>query len=491
MWLTDLMEIQFAATMLVLLVDIGKKRYGKARTYVVGGVASAALIISLIEFLANWSANGAPILLSPVQLDATLRASLYSVDKLGMLVIFTILVLGLAVAVYSALKLSPTDNVGPFYSLLLLLVTSTLGVVSSGDFLTLFLFWEVMSVSAYGIVAFHRNALSLEAAMKYLFLAGSGSLLYLFGVGLVYSAQGSIRFDALVYLLQQNGQLGLFAMLMVVIGLGVEAAIFPMQTWLPDAYGAAPVPASAFLAGVVTETAVFAILKLVQPIISASGLSTSVSSTVQGLQFTLLGLAVLTMLIGNLGALGQTNLRRMLAFSSIAQVGYMLAAISTFSLLGLVAVVFHIWNHGLVKSSFFMLSGSGKENYEEAELDKLRGVGQQDKVLGVLYTSSSLAMVGSPPFGMFWSELLIVQSIISVGTAVFFGLAVMVVLNVLLSIVYYFRVINKVALSNPEKDETAATTPKLSRRLILPPLILLLLSLLMGIVPSVILRMIS
>src|SRR5271157_1424882 len=119
MWLTDLMEIQFAAAMLVLLVDIGKKRYGKSRTYVVGAVASAALIISLIEFLANWTANGAPLVLSPLQLGTTAYASLYSVDKLGMLVILTILVVGLAVAVYSALKLSPTDNVGPFYALLL------------------------------------------------------------------------------------------------------------------------------------------------------------------------------------------------------------------------------------------------------------------------------------------------------------------------------------------------------------------------------------
>jgi multicomponent Na+:H+ antiporter subunit D len=342
----------------------------------------------------------------------------------------------------------------------------------------------VMSISAYGIVAFHRNALSLEAAMKYLFLAGSGSLLYLFGVGLVYSAQGSIQFSSLTVLLQQNGQLGLLALLLMVMGLGVEAAIFPMQTWLPDAYGTAPVPASAFLAGVVTETAFFAILKLLQPLISSFG--SSASSTVQGLQLTLLGLSILTMLIGNLGALGQSNIRRMLAFSSVAQVGYLLAALSTFSALGLIAIVFHIWNHGIVKSSFFMLTGSGRNAYEEAELESMRGVGQQDKVLGVLYTSSSLAMVGSPPFGMFWSELLIVQSILSVGTAVFFGLAVAVVLNVLLSIVYYYRIIDRVALSNPEK-----TMPRVSRRLILPPLVLLLVSLFMGIVPSIILRMVS
>jgi proton-translocating NADH-quinone oxidoreductase chain N len=482
MWLTDLMEIQFAATMLVLLADFGKKYYGQARAYVIGSIAIASLIISLAEFLSNWQqALGGTISVSPV---LSVYASLYTVDKLGMLVIFTILVLGLAVAAYSSLKMSPRENAGPFFALILLLTTSTIGVVSAGDFLTLFLFWEVMSISAYGIVAFQRKDLSLEAAMKYLFLAGSGSLLYLFGVAMVYSAVGSIQFSFLPQLLQQSGQLGLFAIVMVVIGLGVEAAIFPMQTWLPDAYAAAPVPASALLAGAVTATAVFAILKLIQPLILTFG--SSIPPAAQGLQLTLVCLAVLTMLVGNLGALGQTNVRRMLAFSSVAQVGYMLAALATFNVLGLVAIVFHIWNHGLVKSSYFMLTGTSGDSYEGTELEKMKGVGQQDKTLGVLYASSSLAMVGSPPFGMFWSELLIVQSILSVGTAFFYGLAVTVVLNVLLSVVYYFRVISTVAMSNPE-----GAAPKLSRRLMLPPLVLLLVSLLMGIIPSLILRTIT
>jgi len=482
MWLTDLMEIQFGATMLTLIVDFGRSRYGERRAQVVGAVAVVALLVSLAEFMTNWSASlGAPTSLSPVQ--AT-YASLYTIDKYAMLVIFTVLLLGLAVAIYTAVKLSPRENAGPFYSLLLLLVTSTIGVVSAGDFLTLFLFWEVMSVSAYGIVAFRRKDLSLEAAMKYLFLAGSGSLLYLFGVGLVYSLEGSIKLTVLPFLLQQHGQLGLLALLMVAVGLGVEAAIFPMHTWLPDAYSAAPVPASAFLAGGVTATAVYALLKIVQPIVQASGLPAS--SALQGFQLTLASIAVLTMLIGNFGALGQSNIRRLLAYSSVAQVGYMLAALSTLSVLGIVAIVFHIWNHGLAKSSFFMLTGTSGDDYQEVELDKIRGAGQADRTLGVLYASSSLAMVGSPPFGTFWSELLIVQSLLSVGTALFFGLAVTVVLNVLLSVVYYFRIINTVALGSSD-----APPRKFNRALLLPPLTLLVISLLTGIIPSIILKMVA
>jgi formate hydrogenlyase subunit 3/multisubunit Na+/H+ antiporter MnhD subunit len=198
-------------------------------------------------------------------------------------------------------------------------------------------------------------------------------------------------------------------------------------------------------------------------------------------------LAVLTMLVGNLGAFAQTNLRRMLAFSSIAQMGYLLAALSTFTPLGLIAVTFHIWNHGLVKADFFMLTGvGGRREFEEADLEKLRGAGRQNRSLGVLYTASSLAMVGSPPFGMFWSEILVVQSLLLASTPVFFWVAVAVLLNIILSIGYYYRVINTVVFGSP-----AAQTPSGPSRDMVPPFLLLGLSLATGLVPALIIAVLA
>ena len=223
------------------------------------------------------------------------------------------------------------------------------------------------------------------------------------------------------------------------------------------------------------ETLLFAMLKVVQPLIPSAG-----STLVQAIQVALVTIAVLTMLAGNLGALGQSNLRRMLAFSSIAQMGYMLAALSTFSPLGLIAVTFHIWNHGLVKSNFFLLTGlGGRKDFEDADLEKLEGAGRKDRVLGFLYTGSSLAMVGSPPFGTFWSEILIIQSLLLASTPLFFWVAIFVLANIALSIGYYYRVINRVAFSpadsSPETRKTGET---------LPPSILLSLSVLTGIIPA-------
>ncbi|MGP8124773.1 MAG: complex I subunit 5 family protein [Nitrososphaerales archaeon] len=468
-WLSTILEIQFAGAMVVLIADIvAKPTLGKRRPLIIGGIAAAFLLLSLVELITSWG----PISIQPL---ASILASVYSVDKLGNLVILTVLIAGFAVAVYTALTLSKTDNIGPFYALLMLLVSSSIGVISAGDFLTLFLFWEGLSIAAYGLVSFERRDISLEAVMKYFFLAGAGSLVYLVGVALVYSSIGSIRLADLPLLVASNGPVGIVALLMILIGLGVEVAIFPVHTWLPDAYGAAPALTGALHGRVVNETLIFAMLKVIQPFVPAGG-----SSYLQGIQVTLVALAVLTMLVGNFGALGQSNLRRMLAFSSIAQMGYMLAALSTFSVLGLVAVTFQIWNHGLVKANFFMLTGvGGRREFESADLEKLKGAGRQNRPLGVLVTASSLAMVGSPPFGMFWSEILIVQSLLLASTPLFTWVAVAVVLNIVLSIGYYYRVINTVVFS----ESTGPVTNRPSSDMV-PPTFLLVLSIITGLIPA-------
>ena len=475
------MEIQFAGAMLTLATDLGKKYYGKYRAYVVGSVASAALFASLVEFLENWSqVIQSTLLLQPT---VSIFSTLYSLDRLGVLVILTILVVGIAVGLYCMVSFSPAVNAGPFFALLMLLVISSIGVVSSGDFLTLFLFWTGLSIGGFGLVSFQRKDVSLEAALKYFFIAGTGSLVFLYGVALLYSLEGSIRFSSLALLFQQNSSAALLAMVLILAGVGTEAAIFPFHTWLPDAYGSGPALTGALQGRMVDETLVFAMLKIVQPLVPAG----APSSLVTGIQVVLVGFAVATMFVGNFGAMGQSNLRRMLAFSSISQIGYMLAAIASFTPLGFIATTFLIWNHGLVKSNFFLLSGIGREGYEETDFAKMKGVGRQQKFLGVLYAASSLAMMGSPPFGMFWGELLVVQSLLAANSGLLYGAAVIVVLNIFFSIGYYFRIINNIVLSPSDGAQTKTAYPSS----ILVPVFLLALSLLTGIFPAIILGILA
>ena len=484
MWLTDIMEVLFAGAMICLLIDLAKDYTDKWRVYVGGVVCTAFLGIALIDVLVNWSIGMSPI---PVQPTVSPLASLYVVDKFSIFVIFTILAVGTAISFYSWKTLSQTDNVGPFFSLLLILLLSLVGIAAAGDLLTLFLFWEGMSVAAYGLVAWRKEVVvSLEAALKYLFLAGAGSLIALFGISIIYTLAGSIQLKDLPTIFQNDPRLGMFGLVFLFVGLGVEAAIFPLHTWLPDAYSAAPTPVSATLAGVVTETGVFALIKIINPTFVTSALSQVAQTPMVAFQYGLVIIAVLTMLIGNLGALGETNVKRLLSYSSIAHVGYMLAALATFSVFGVVAIVFHIWNHGLVKSSFFMLTGNKGSEYKDAELSEVKGLFGENKLLGGMFALSSLGMIGVPPFGTFWSELLIIQSLFATNQFTFYIVGAIVVLNIAISVGYFSKVITAVS----QHSETGKTIPT-SWRLAISPLLLILLSLLTGFLPWLLLSRLS
>jgi proton-translocating NADH-quinone oxidoreductase chain N len=490
------MMILFGGALASLILDLGKERYDRYRPVAVGAVSTIALGISLIDVLVNWSsALTQSVSIRPAESDF---ASLYIIDKFSVFVVFTVLAVGLAVCFYSLKFLNANENAGPFFALLLFLLVSLIGVISAGDLLALFLFWEGMSVAAYGLVAFNKKVtVSLEAALKYLFLAGTGSIIALFGISIIYLLTGSIQLRDLALVFQKDPQLATLGLSMLIIGFGVEAAIFPLHTWLPDAYSASPAPVSAVLAGVVTETAVFALVKIISPTFTpltqtiTPSLTPSITQTQSvtyfGLiQAALIVVAVLTMVIGNLGALGQGNIRRMLSYSSIAHVGYMLAALATFSIVGVVAILFHIWNHGLVKSSFFMLTGNKGKAYEDSDLSNMKGLFHQNRLEGGMFALSSIGMLGVPPFGTFWSELLIIQSLMATQSIAFYALAIVVVLNIVFSVGYFSKIITSVA-----EKPNSTSTPAVSWSLTLAPLLLLLVSLLTGFAPWLMLARLS
>ena len=496
MWLTDVMMILFAGALASLLLDLGKKRFGTYRPIVVGAVSTLVLAFSTTDLLLNWPSTLAQsVSIRPVETDL---ASLYILDRFSIFVIFTILAVGLAVSFYSLKFLAPEEHAGPFFALMLFLILSLIGIVTAGDLLELFLFWEGMSVAAYGLVAFNKKVtVSLEAALKYLFLAGTGSLIALFGISIIYILTGSIQLLDLAFVFQKDPQLAALGLFMLIIGFGVEAAIFPLHTWLPDAYSVAPAPVSAVLAGIVTETAIFALIKIITPTFTplaeaiTPALTPSITQTQPitffGLiQASLVIIAVFTMLVGNLGALGQGNIKRMLSYSSIAHVGYMLAALATFSIVGVVAILFHIWNHGLVKSSFFMLTGNKGKAYEDSELENVKGLFHQDRLEGGMFALSSLGMLGVPPFGTFWSELLIIQSLLATQSLTFYALALVVVLNIVFSVGYFSKVITSVVQKPDSPTKSPVPWP-----LTISPLLLLLLSLLTGVVPWLMLGRLS
>ena len=479
MWPTNVMEVLFTGSMVALLVDIGGRRSPPLKRYGAWFTSLAAVSVSMALLAVDWKSSLSQVM--SLQPTSDPMATLYVVDRYTTFMGFTILVVVLFVTLYSVRYFEPGDRPTPFYALLLTMTCSLVGVASAGDFLTLFLFWEGMSVSGYGLVAFGRTQVSLEASMKYFIMAGIGSLLALYGIGLIYYSSGTIQLGAVATTVSPllGTPLGQLGVALLVVGLGVEAAIVPLHTWLPDVYSGSAVPVASLMSGAVTGTGVFAIFKILQQLVP--GVGTAVALSPMGLQLLLAALALVTMLVGNFSALTQPNLRRMLSFSSIAQTGYMLAALSTLSLAGLVAALFTIWNHGILKSNFFMLLGKEDSSLGSSSFASLRGKGRSDRRLGFLYASSSLGMVGAPPFGMFWSEILVVQSLILASGptyySIFAALAVAVVLNIVLSIGYYFRVINNVVFG----ESSSATKRPLAD--LLPSAGLLSLSLVTGLAP--------
>ena len=269
----------------------------------------------------------------------------------------------------------------------------------------------------------------------------------------------------------------MLAVVLIFLGFGVEAAVAPLHMWLPDAHPAAPSPMSALLSGIIIEVGSFAFIRLL------GGILTLPSYPVLA-QPILAVAAVATMFIGNLSALQQDDLKRLLAYSSIAQVGYILLGIATLTPAGFSASVFHIWNHALLKGMLFLLAGIVTFKIGTRSLTEMAGLGQEEPDSSRAVRVRRLAMTGVPPFGLFWSEFLIVLSTLAVGSTVLTAAVVLMLVNLLISIAYYFRVIRTVAFAKPSSALDGNGSTKIPMLLVIPCVILIALSLITGLYPN-------
>ena len=228
-----------------------------------------------------------------------------------------------------------------YYTLLNSLVIGMVGVAFAGDFLTFFGFWELMGRASYVLVAFRKESWGpIEAGFKYMVMGAVGSTLLLFGIGLVYGMAGTVNFAQISLVLKNQPFSYWIGLILIVftVGFGVKSAIVPMHTWLPDAHPEAPSPISAMLSGILIEIGLFGLIRV---------LYLFFDSSLFMMPFAFL--AIITMTVGNIMALRQDDLKRMLAYSSIAQIGYMLIGVSTGLEYGLLGTFLHIFNHLLMK----------------------------------------------------------------------------------------------------------------------------------------------
>ena len=412
-----------------------------------GVVALLALALSLVAFvpLAQQVAGGETpaVVIGDGVVGIALQA-----DALSVFMIAVILILSVAATLYSWNYMEDDEGVEKYYGLLLLMIVGMVGITLATDLFNLYLFFELMAVSSYVLVAFRKNTPEpIEAAFKYLVMSAVGSAFVLFGIALAFTYTGDISFAGIAAKAPELPA-GVVVLLMGLFlgGFGVKTAMAPLHTWLPDAHAAAPTGISAMLSGVVIETGFFAMLRVLLTLFAAINL---------GMGLALALLAVLTMFAGNLLALVQKDIKRMLAYSSVAQIGYILLGIGlgiyfgAFS--GLTGGLFHIMTHAFMKGLAFLCAGVIIHQLGTREISEMRGIGKHMPLTAAGFTIAALALAGVPPFSGFMSKWLIYNAGVEVGSTIGLTFAVIAIANSILSLGYYLPVVNALYA----KDTTA------------------------------------
>jgi multicomponent Na+:H+ antiporter subunit D len=351
-------------------------------------------------------------------------------DGLSTLLLLTISIIGFLVILFSFRYMNRYTAKPKFYALFMLLVAGMNGVVLSGDLFNLFVFLEIASIASYALVAFGCEHEELEASFKYLILSGVASTFILLGIAILYSLTGSLNMADVsrsIGGLHSNSAV-LFSMALFIMGFGLKAALVPFHPWLPDAHPSAPAPISAMLSGVLIKA--LGVYVLIRLIFNVFGVSPVVSSV-------LMVLGGLSMVVGGLLAIGQDDLKRLLAYSSISQIGYVVVALALGTPLGIVGGLFHLINHATFKSLLFLSSGAIEYGTDTRKLSQMGGLSKRMPVTTSSAAVGFLSISGIPPFNGFWSKLIIVVALVQANHYVLAAVAVAVSF---LTILYFMRV---------------------------------------------------
>lgn len=364
------------------------------------------------------------------------------IDGISALMLLTVSVVSLAAMLFSNRYMEQYTAKSKYLSLFLLMVAGMNGVVLSGDIFNLFVFLEIASLASYALVGFGCGHEELEAAFKYMVLGETASMFILFGIGIVYGNTGALNMAVISKYASTYGlNAGLtFALALFITGFGLKAALVPFHAWLPDAHPSAPAPISAMLSGVLIKAlGVYALSRI---IFNVLGVSTPVS-------WVLIALGLLSMVIGVFLAVGQWDFKRLLAYHSISQMGYVMLGIGMAALilskngnpawasLAMLGGLFHLMNHAVFKSLLFLTSGSVEMSTGTRLLKELGGLAEKLPVTRSTCTIASASIAGIPPFNGFWSKLILVIAAVQSG---FYTLAAITVLVSIVTLISFLKV---------------------------------------------------
>ena len=345
------------------------------------------------------------------------------------------------------------DRIYLFYTVWCLNLTGLLGIAITGDAFNLFVFLEISSLSSYALVSLSGDKRALLAAFRYLVIGTIGATFILIGIGLLYMMTGSLnmydissRLDAVSHTRTIRTAFAFFA-----IGIGIKMAVFPLHTWLPNAYSYAPSAVSAFLAATATKVGVYMALRL---FFSVFGFDFSFGEMQLGR--ILMPLALTGIVVASAIAIWQVNLKRMLAYSSVAQIGYMLLGVSFASVLGLTSGIVHLFNHALMKSALFMTLGCVFYRLGSVTLADCAGLGRRMPWTMAAFLLAGLSLVGVPGTAGFVSKWYLLLAALEQERIV---VAFLIVASSLLAVVYIWRVVEVAYFQSTPDTEPVEEAP--------------------------------
>jgi NADH-quinone oxidoreductase subunit N len=409
-----------AGACIVLLLGLARARF--VRTRVVPALAIVTLAVTTGLTIWQWNEN-VSIIEGALAMDDFTH---------GLTLLFCAAGLGTVLLSWRSAAAEEAGE-GEYYALLLTSILGMVVLVAAENFVVLFLGFELLSIPLYVLCATHmRREHSLESGLKYLIIGSLGSATLLYGLALIYGATGSTDFAGVAAAVGalRDDTLLLAGIALVIAGLAFKASVAPFHQWTPDVYEGAPTPITAFMA-VATKAAAFGVILRIFDValIGASGTWAP----------ALAALATITIVIGNVGAIGQSSLKRLLAYSSVAQAGYMLAGVVVSTRLGIQATIFYLAGYLLMNmAAFAVITARERESEAGDDISSLYGLGADRPALAWPMTIAMLSLAGFPATVGFFGKLYLIQAAVDNEYA---WLGVVIVLGSAISLVYYLRVI--------------------------------------------------
>jgi multicomponent Na+:H+ antiporter subunit D len=402
------------------------------------GVTLTCLVLVSLLFPAIWSGNVLEVGIE----TAFISTFDFRVDSLGLFVGFVSCLLWSLASFYSIEYLESSHAPRRYDTFSLLSLGGMMGVVFTGNLFSLYIFFELLSVASAILVFHEETPEALKAGFKYLFLSIGGGLILLMAIIANYSITGHVRLADIGLGLSGHPWFP-YIFWGYIIGFGVKAGLFPLHIWLPEAHPVAPTPASALLSGVMIKAGAYGILRTVFNIVSVDELMPRHNLLGLGLVI----LALVTILLGSLLAITQVEIKRMLAYSSISQIGYIILGVALLTPLGLVGGVFHVLAHAVMKGALFLCAGVIISTTGLRYIKDFRGIGRYLPLTTTVFSLAALSMIGLPPFIGFISKWFLALGSLQLirlpgyGSAIGITCLAVLLLSSLLNLVYYGPII--------------------------------------------------